>query len=393
MTKSGDMKRFEFFAPTRIVFGEGTFKEIATEAVSMGKRPFVVTGGPEHNAELLSELLGKAGLETVIFRVRGEPTVSLVNECIEKGRMERCDMVIALGGGSVLDTGKATALMLTNEGELNDYLEVIGRGRKPVNPAVPMIAVPTTAGTGAEVTRNAVICSLQHRLKVSLRSPFLFPKASVIDPELTYSLPPHITASTGLDALTQCIEAYVSIKATPFTDSLSLEGIVRAAGVLKIACTNGNDSSARKDMALASLLSGLALANSGLGAVHGLAAAVGGASSAPHGVVCAMLLPAVTKANINSLLKKQRDSYALERYSRIAKLISGNPDASAADCPAAMADFCSKLPLNYSDTVRIDKNDFSSIASDALRASSMKGNPVELTHEELVSVLEEAFGA
>ena len=217
--------------------------------------------------------------------------MTLVRQGVELARREQCDLVIAFGGGSAIDAGKAIAALLANGGELTDYLEVIGKGQPLRHPSVPFIAVPTTAGTGSEVTRNAVLASAEHQVKVSMRSPLMLPRLAVVDPELTLELPPAVTASTGLDALTQLIEPYVSIRANPLTDGFCLEGLRRVSRSLRRAYHAGRDITAREDMSLASLLGGLALANAGLGVVHGFAAPVGGMFHAPHGAICAALLP------------------------------------------------------------------------------------------------------
>ncbi|RPI12577.1 MAG: iron-containing alcohol dehydrogenase, partial [Acidobacteriales bacterium] len=286
--------RFEFATATRIVFGPGTLREIAPAVREMGVRALPVTGSRP-------EIATGLGLDCVPYAVPGEPTVDLVRQGVQLAREERCDVVIGLGGGSAIDAAKAIAALVPNSGEPLDYLEVVGKGRALEKPSLPFIAVPTTAGTGSEVTRNAVLASPDHRVKASLRSPYMLARLAVVDPELTYDLPPAVTASTGLDALTQLIEPYVSSRANPMTDSLCVEGMRRAARSLPRAFADGRDGEARLDMSLASLFGGLALANAGLGAVHGFAAPIGGAFEAPHGAVCAALLPLVMDANIRAL--------------------------------------------------------------------------------------------
>jgi alcohol dehydrogenase class IV len=270
--------RFEFATATRVIFGTGTLAEIGPAAASMGRRALVVTTPNTARAASLLDRLAAARLEYITFAVDHEPTIDLVLRGIQYARGNRCDLVIGFGGGSVLDCGKAIAALLTNPGEVLDYLEVIGRGQPLTEPALPYIAVPTTAGTGSEVTRNAVLSSPEHRVKVSLRSPVMLPALALVDPELTYSLPPDVTACTGLDALTQVIEPFVCNQTNPLTDTICREGIRRAAPSLQLAYEYGEDTAAREDMALAALFGGLALANARLGAVHGFAAPVGGIS-------------------------------------------------------------------------------------------------------------------
>ncbi len=290
--------QFEFATATRIVFGSGTLAQVAPAARQFGQHVFLVLGNTPARARILTEQLSLQDLELTTFAVAGEPTIEAIAKGVQSARGCRCDVVIGLGGGSVLDVGKAIAVMLTNEGETLDYLEVIGRGRAITRPSAPYIAIPTTAGTGAEVTRNAVLGSLDHHVKVSMRSPWMLPRLAVVDPQLTCDLPRAITASTGMDALTQLIEPFVSHKSNPLTDAICREGVWRVTRSLTAACENGSDLSAREDMSLASLFGGLALANAKLGAVHGIAGPLGGMFTAPHGATCAALLPHVMAVNV-----------------------------------------------------------------------------------------------
>ena len=298
------IERFEFATATRILFGAGTLQEVGPLAAEMGHQPLLVCGRSAERSHPLLDLLSAQGLDGVLFSVSGEPTTQVARQGAQRARDEECDIVIGLGGGSVLDTGKAIAALLTNGGDPLDYLKVIGSGQPLTMPSAPFIAIPTTAGTGAEVTRNAVLRSPEHRVKVSLRSPLMLPRLALVDPELTQSLPPAVTASTGLDALTQVLEPYVSRRANPLTDALCREGMHRAARSLCRAYESGDDAKAREDMALASLFGGLALANAGLGAVHGFAGPLGGMFPAPHGALCASLLPHVMKVNVRSLQER-----------------------------------------------------------------------------------------
>ena len=242
--------RFEFSSATRILFGPGVVREVAPAAKEMGDRALVITGRSVERFGTLNAELDAMGIACDLFPVEGEPTVDLVRRAVESARAARCNLVIGFGGGSALDAGKAVAALLANRGDLADYLEVIGRGRKLESPSAPFIAIPTTAGTGTEVTRNAVLASPEHRVKVSLRSPMMLPRLAVVDPELTWELPPVITARTGLDALTQLIEPFVSVRANPMTDALCVEGIERVARSLRRAYSDGRDKEARADMSL-----------------------------------------------------------------------------------------------------------------------------------------------
>ena len=319
--------RFEFATATRIVFGAGALGEVGPEARAMGRQALVVTGRATERAASLLELLAAQEIGAVSFTVISEPTTDVVRLGTERARESGCDLVIGFGGGSILDTGKAIAALLTNDGDPLDYLEVIGRGQPLSEPPLPYIAIPTTAGTGAEVTRNAVLASPEHRVKVSLRSPLMLPRLALVDPELTYSLPPEVTASTGLDALTQVMEPYVSKRASPMTDALCREGMRRAARSLRRAYQQGDDSAAREDMALTSLFGGLALANAQLGAVHGFAGPIGGMFDGAHGAICARLLPHVMEINVRALQQRLAGSPALRRYDEIARILTGNDSA------------------------------------------------------------------
>ena len=322
---------FEFATASRIIFGSGSLSEMEDIVADMGQRALVVLGGTALRAAALLDYLSNSGISYVTFYVLGEPTTETARDGTQLARRERCDLVIGFGGGSVIDTGKAIAALLSNGGDPLDYLEVIGWGEPITQPSEPYIAIPTTAGTGAEVTRNAVLGSPEHRVKVSLRSPHMLPRVALVDPDLSHSMPPPITASTGLDALTQVLEPYVSPFATPVTDAFCLDGLHRAARSLLRVYRSGDDARGREDMALVSLYGGLALANAKLGAVHGIAGPLGGMFDAPHGAVCAALLPQVMVVNIRALRERQPDSEALERYVEVAQILTGNPDASADD--------------------------------------------------------------
>ncbi|MEE9369853.1 MAG: iron-containing alcohol dehydrogenase [Sedimentisphaerales bacterium] len=382
--------RFEFATATRIIFGPGTIQEVAPLAAGLGDRAFVVTGRTAKRAKLLLERLTKQGIECVTFNVPGEPTTTLVAEGVKQARQAKSEMVISIGGGSVLDTGKVIAALLTNSGELEDYLEVVGLGKSLTQAPVPHIAIPTTAGTGAEVTRNAVIAVPEHKVKVSVRSPLILPRLAVVDPVLTHSMPPSVTASTGLDALTQLIEPYVSNKANPLTDGICREGLKRAGRSLQQAYEDGSNSSAREDMAMASLFSGLALANAKLGAVHGLAGPLGGMISAPHGVICARLLPYVMQTNVQALQTRAPDSPALVRYDEIAKILTEKATVRAVDGVEWVKGLCTVLKLPSLDEFGWKELDFPTVVAKAKKSSSMKGNPIALTDDELMKILKKA---
>jgi alcohol dehydrogenase class IV len=383
--------RFEFATATRIIFGPGTIRDVAPAAAEMGERAFVVTGRSLERAEPLLEQLNAHQIEYVTFNVPTEPTTTIVKEAVKKAHQAKSDLVVGIGGGSVIDTGKAIAAMLTNSGELEDYLEVVGLGKPLTISPASCIAIPTTAGTGAEVTRNAVLGVPEKQVKVSMRGPFMLPRLAVVDPVLTHSMPPSITAATGLDALTQLMEAYVSNKANPLTDAICREGLKRAGRSLRQAYENGSDSKAREDMALASLFSGLALANAKLGAVHGFAGPLGGMISAPHGVICARLLPFVCEANVKALQSREPDSPALARFDEIARILTGKSTARAADGVEWIQNLCKALTVPRLTEFGLKEQDFPTIVAKAQKSSSMKGNPILLTDSELMEILKKSL--
>lgn len=369
---------FEFTTAGRIVFGWGATKRLALR--EYGARPMLVTGRRR-------PLPAVDGLR---FVVTGEPSVDLVREGVAVFRNANCDMVVGVGGGSVIDTAKAIAALVTNSGEPLDYLEVIGRGHALECAPAPFIAIPTTAGTGSEVTHNAVLGSREHGVKASLRNPMMLPRLAVVDPELTTGLPPALTASTGLDALTQLIEPYVSLRANAITDLYCLEGLRCVSRSLRRAFMNGFDAEARTDMSFASLLGGMALANAGLGVVHGFAAPIGGMFDAPHGAVCAALLPHGMTANIRAL-RRLPDSEPLRRYAAIAAIVSGKQDAQPEDAVAWVMQLCAELAIPGLSAYGVREENIVELANRAMKASSMKANPIVLTREELITVVAEAL--
>jgi alcohol dehydrogenase class IV len=383
--------RFEFTTANRIVFGAGMLREAGSLAREFGRRALVVTGGDPRRAAPLLELLRVSGVDAVQFSVPGEPKIETIETGVALARRERCDLVVSFGGGSAIDAGKAIAAMRANEGSLLDYLEIIGRGQTLTRPSIPFIAIPTTAGTGAEVTRNAVLASPEQRVKVSLRSPLMLPKVALVDPELTYDLPPDLTASTGLDALTQLIEPYVCTRAMPLTDARCVEGIRAAAWSLRRAFVNGRDAAAREAMATASLFGGIALANAGLGAVHGFAAPIGGQFPAPHGAVCAALLPGVMETNLRALRQRAPQNDALRRYDEIARLLTNQAGASADDGAAWVRRLVRDLRIPRLGVYGIRREDVGDLVDKAAKSSSMKANPIVLTPDELAGTLESAL--
>jgi alcohol dehydrogenase class IV len=374
--------RFEFATAARIVFGTGTVREVPAAAAEMGRRALLVTRA--------SADLSCTGLTGEPFPIHGEPTVEMVRQGTQRARAAGCDVVVAMGGGSAIDAGKAVAALLANGGDPLDYLEVVGQAKPLSRPSAPFIAIPTTAGTGSEVTRNAVLASPEHRMKASLRSPFMLPALAVVDPELTLDLPAALTASTGLDALTQLIEPYVSIRANAMTDLYCVEGLRLAASALRRAWRDGRDLAARTDMAFASLLGGLALANAGLGAVHGFAAPLGGMFDAPHGALCAALLPHAMAVNI-AALRDAASQEGLMRYATVARILTARLDAAPEDSAAWVARLCGDLEIQPLRAYGVRPADIPALAEKAARASSMKANPIVLTPAQLEELLARAL--
>ncbi len=383
--------RFEFATATRIVFGAGAVSGAGAVAREFGHRALVVTGRDPRRAERLLGYLQSAGVSASTFPIAGEPELATLDQGTRLARSERCELVIGFGGGSAIDAAKAVAAMLANGGELLDYVEIIGRGKPLTKPSAPFIAIPTTAGTGSEVTRNAVLASPEHTLKVSLRSPLMLAKVALVDPELTYDLPPALTASTGMDALTQLIEPFVCNRANPMTDGLCVEGLRRAARSLRIAFSNGKDKDAREDMAVASLFGGLALSNAGLGAVHGFAGPIGGSFPAPHGAICAALLPHVMAMNLRALRQRDPHGPALYRYEEAARWLAGDMKAKADDGLKWVRALALDLKLPRLGSFGIERGHFPDLVTKAMNASSMKANPIALTPEELTEILESAL--
>jgi alcohol dehydrogenase class IV len=387
--------RYEFATAGRIVVGPGSAAELPSLLAGIGRRALLVIGrgaaarsGPA--AELARRLV-EGGLVGATFAASGEPDIATVEEAARLAREAGCDMAIGVGGGSALDTAKAAAALAANDGGALDYMEVVGAGKPLERPALPIVAVPTTAGTGSEVTRNAVVAAPQSRAKASIRHPSLLPRLALVDSTLTHDLPPAVTAGSGLDALTQLIEPYVSRRAQPISDGLCLEGIARAARALRQAYRQPDNAAARETMATASLLSGLALANAGLGAVHGIAAPLGGAYPAPHGAACAALLPHVTATNIRALRRRDPDGPALPRYAHVAETLLGRAGTTPDDLVAALRELVTELGIPPLMTYGLAEQGVPELAAQAAQASSTRANPIDLTEAELAEAIAAAL--
>jgi alcohol dehydrogenase class IV len=382
---------FEFTSAGRIVFGRGVAGQVAQSVAAFGRRAVVVVGRDPSRPRPFLDSLSLAGVEAETFSVPTEPTIDQVRRGTLLARQAGVEVVVGLGGGSALDAAKAIAILATHDGDVLDYLEVIGAGKSFIAPGLPMVAVPTTAGTGSEVTRNAVLGSPEHRVKVSLRSHFLLPRLALVDPALSSDMPPALTARTGCDALTQLIEPFVSVRAGPMTDALCREGLRLASRSLRRAFQEGSDPEARDEMALASTLSGLALANAGLGVVHGLAGPIGGMIAAPHGAICAALLPGAMEVNLRALRARDPHSPALPRYDELGRWLTGRRKADAADGAGWTADLCRDLEIPRLSTFGLTESLLPVIIERAQVASSTRTNPVTLLAEELTEIVRRAM--
>ena len=377
---------FQFAAPTKIIFEKDAFQKLPGLVSELGNNVFIVSGEKAIHANCLAGTLHKQNVKTKIFKISSEPTTSVIESAINLAKKNNGNIIVGIGGGSVIDAAKAVAALATNTGELLDFLEIIGKGKKLESAPLPFIAIPTTAGTGAEVTKNSVIKSEDKKVKVSLRSDLMFPTLAVIDPVLTLTMPPEITASTGVDALTHLLETFVSCQSNPFVDMLGREGLTRISSSLEKAYTDGSDIEARENMSMASMLGGLALAHVKLGAVHGVAGPLGGMISIPHGIVCACLLPAVMEVNIRVLKEKGRTKQLL-KYDELARIFTKNKSAKAEDGAIWVKELVKKLKIPGLSDFGFTEDSYSELINKAKNSSSMKGNPVVLEDDSLAEIL------
>ena len=381
------MVRFDLAVPADIRFGAGRITEVPQAAAGLGAgQVLVVTGSDTSRADGIRAALTAAGVSSVVFGVATEPSVNVVRAAVTVSVDADCDAVLGYGGGSALDVAKATAVLATAGTDPLDHLEVVGAGRPIVTPGLPCIAVPTTAGTGSEVTRNAVLSA--GAVKASLRSPLLLPKVAVVDPDLLAGLPRPVIAASGMDALSQLIEPFLSRRANPFSDALARDGIRRSARSLRRAWLDGMaDPEVREDLALASLFGGMCLANSGLGAVHGIAAAAGARLSAPHGAVCAAVLAASIEINLRALRDRAPDQPALRRLTEVAGLLTDQPQATAEDGIGWLQELTETLTIAGLAHYGLDQAEVPELVSGAQQASSMRANPIELSDSEVSEIV------
>lgn len=378
----------EFYTPGKIIFGSGGLSQVGAEAKRLGNKALVVLGRSAMRKsgalDRLTYLLRENNLEYIIYEnIPSDPTVEIVDKGANLAKKGKCNLIIALGGGSVLDTGKAISAMVTNEGSVADYQEIEGKGRKFQYKTIPFIAIPTTSGTGSEATSNAVITNTELSLKKSIRDPWLIPEVALVDPELTLFLPPHITATCGGDALTQCIESYLGKKSQEISDALALHAIGLIGKSLVKAVKKGKNLKARKDMAMAALLSGLCLSNSGLGAVHALSHPLGVYYKIPHGLSCTVLLPYVMEFNL-SVVTKKMTKIAQSLGENISLLSEKEASQRAVD---KIKEIFSQVGIksNLSEW-GIKEEDFSKIIKGS-KGGSLNNNPRETSDEDLFELL------
>lgn len=394
-----EQNQFELLHTPHLFFGSGEFKKIGTITKSIGSKILIVASESvlkeKETKSLLLEKLQENDLDFEMFFVQGEPEVEFIDEGVDLALNLQSDVILGIGGGSVIDAGKAISGIAANGGSTQDYMEIIGKGSKIIKEPIPFIAIPTTAGTGSEATKNAVILSKEHKIKTSIRSTLLIPKIALIDPQLMVSLPSNITASSGLDALTQLIESYTSIKSQPITDSLALLGIQKITESLLRAFEEGLDITARSDMALAAYLSGICLTNAGLGAVHGFAGSIGGLLGIPHGVICGALLAPTIEQNIKQMISQVPYHPQLQKYATLGESVSGlifdDIRESVSNLIGFLKNITSILQIPKLSKFGLKFEEFSKIIENTKKSSSMKYNPIQLKDQQLEAILQQVL--
>lgn len=380
---------FNFESPAKIIFGTGKIKELKDIIKPISDNIIIITGKSNRYNQIFQDLKNN-GIDYTIYNVEKEPLIEDVDRAVSLAKKNLSTLVLGIGGGSVIDVAKAVSIMLLNPGEVLDYLEVVGKGETLREPSMPCIAIPTTSGTGAEVTKNSVLKSITHQRKVSMRSSMMIPEFVIIDPELMLSLPKDITTYTGMDALTQVIEPFISRLGNPFTDMLCRDAIKKAIPSLLILQSEPQNIKARTDMAYVSLIGGLALANAKLGAVHGFAGPIGGMFDIPHGLVCAALLPNTLKLNL-AAVKKRGSREQLEKYDELATLLLGDESKKAEDAIKYLMELNGTLNIPGLSSYGIKKGDITEIVNQSKNSSSMKGNTIPLTEDEMILIMQDSL--
>ncbi len=389
---------FTFLTATEIRFGRGQAGTAAATIVGFGQRVLLVHGANRNRAEWLMQALQNLGAEVTGFACPIEPNVALIDAGVNAARAARAEVIVSLGGGAVIDAGKAIAALAVAVRPMRDHLEVVGKGLALDVAPLPFIALPTTSGTGAEVTKNAVIGVPEARRKVSLRDNRMLPRVAIVDPALTDGCPRAVTLASGLDAITQVIEPYVSKKSNIFSDALCRDAIRRGLPALMVLMAEDGQiahptaviSDARDEMAWVSLCGGMALANAGLGAVHGLAGPIGGVSPAAHGAVCGVLLPHVLRVNLEQARVEDSGGQAATRLTEVCDWLGSALGVDGRDAPEALADWSAAQGLAGLTALGLDPALHLEVAEAAITSSSMRGNPVTLDRDTLALILAQA---
>jgi len=381
----------------RIEFGTGSITTLPLHIRYFGKRVMIVTGAKSfiespHWKSLLSGLL-REGIEYAQVTILGEPSPTRIDEIVADHQQQPYDVVVGIGGGSVIDAAKAIAGLLPSGESVLNYLEDVGKGLPYIGPSLPFVAVPTTAGTGSEATKNAVLSEHgEGGFKKSFRHEMLVARIAIIDPELMQECPKNLIAAQGMDAFTQLLESYVSLKANPFTDALAWSGLEAAAEGFGDACAGGSDAKAqqgRAAMAYAALISGITLAQVGLGSVHGLAQPFGSLIPIPHGIACGTTLAEATAVNLDALQKRKPDSPAIAKYAKVARLLGVIEEvdmAAAIKLVSTLREWTEQLPIPRLGHYGVTEDDIERIVANS-RNNSMKTNPVELTDDEIATIV------
>ncbi|MEZ8823235.1 iron-containing alcohol dehydrogenase [Vibrio amylolyticus] len=376
---------FQFMTSTRIIFGEGALQSSLSVLNQFGYSVLLVTGKDQSRSAPLLSYLKSQNMRYQHVSISGEPNITMIEETSVVGRKFKPDMVVSIGGGSVIDMGKALAAIIPNQGSVYDYVEVVGRNVPLKTKPLPFIAIPTTASTGSEVTRNAVLRSGQDKVKVSLRSPEMLADVAIVDPTLTYGTDPYTSGRGAMDVFTHLMEAYVCGDPNPLTDMVCEEGLRKLSGAVIAACRH-DDPSARADLSFAAMLGGMAITNAKLGAAHGLASALGGKLNAPHSVITGQLAPFVMKENIK-VAKEHGRQDVLQRYMRLAQIVTGRTNVHVEDGVLWVRMMLDKLELPKLSEFGVCSTSFEDVAEDALMSNAIKGNPLPLTKERLTYIL------
>ena len=387
------VKSFGFLRTPKIIFGIGQLETLPSVLKKNGKNILIITGSKSFlNNDSVGKIflsLEKDGSRIHFEKIGNEPSPSEIDQITERHRSIEISSVVALGGGSVLDTGKAVSAMLLVDGTVMDYLEGVGN-KEHSGIKIPFIAIPTTSGTGSEATSNAVLSQTgADGFKRSLRHENFMPDVAIIDPALTTDCPPSITAASGMDAFTQLIESFLSTKAGPLTDALALDGIINIHENLLKAVESGNDPEARSGMSYAALLSGITLANAGLGLVHGFASSLGGIIAIPHGILCGTLMAVVNRYNINALLDSKEISTAHRKYETLGKIFSGGEDKSMSWYMQYVSEYLDGL-TDKLDLLRLGSFGLTeSLIEQVALKTDHKANPVKFEKDQLMQILKE----